>query len=167
MRLAKTAALLALGAMLIPGTSSLVKTPGRMVTVTISRVHAIDNLDKDMDIKGPDRADFYAKIWINGQVMKTKVVNGDDIRPMWSYSQPVTGNIVRIRIKVNDEDGNIEGRDDWVDVNPRTNVKDLNFMYNVRTGRISGDVRGRRGQTIHSSGMMGDSSRGEIWFTVK
>lgn len=132
------------------------------VTVTVHRVAQIDNLDKfDVD---PDRADFYAQIWIAGEEHKTKNFSFDDGRPYWTFTAEASGKVA-IRIKLLDDDGGMEEKDDFVDINRRKGKKDLNFTFNSKTGRITGDVTGRAGRMIHSWGG-GDSDKGSIWFTV-
>ncbi|HWP30497.1 MAG TPA: hypothetical protein VNK96_02045 [Fimbriimonadales bacterium] len=136
----------------------------KTVTVTIYRVMQVDNLDvPDID---PDRADFYAQIWIAGKMYQTRVFSTDDGRPYWRFSMPVTSRVVRIRIKLLDDDGSLERKDDYVDINPRDNKKDLNFTFDTQTGRIRGDVTGRRGRMIFSEGKH-DSDKGRIWFKVE
>ena len=136
----------------------------KLITVQINRVAQIDNLDKfDVD---PDRADFYAQIWIDGQLHRTKNFSFDDGKPYWSFQVNTSKRYVPIRIKLLDDDGGLEKKDDFVDINTRKGKKDLNFVLDTRTGRISGDVRGWRGQNIYSYGE-GDSDQGKIWFTVK
>ena len=73
---------------------------------------------------------------------------------------------VPIRIKIDDDDGGMERKDDYVDVNPRKGKKDLNMILDTVTGRITGDVTGRRGQTLYSQGGRGDSDRGKVWFKI-
>jgi hypothetical protein len=133
------------------------------VTVRINRVAQIDNLDKfDVD---PDRADFYAQIWINGQLHRTKNFSFDDGKPYWTFSQNVRTRYVKIRIKLLDDDGGLEEADDFVDINPRKGKKDLHFILDTKTGRITGDVHGRRNMSIYSYGE-GDTDQGKIWFSV-
>lgn len=139
---------------------------GRRVWVTIYRVAQLDDLDKPTPIITKDRADFYAQIWINGDSYTSEVMSTDDGKPGWSHSVYVTGQTAKIRIKLCDDDGGLENEDDYVDINPKEGKKDLEFNYNTRTRRMSGEVSGRRGQTIIKSGG-GDSSQGKIWFTVK
>jgi hypothetical protein len=135
----------------------------KQVTVRINRVAQIDNLDKfDLD---PDRADFYAQVWINGQLHRTKNFSFDDGRPYWTFSKNVKTRYVNIRIKLLDDDGGLEEADDFVDINPRKGKKDLHFTLDTKTGRIVGDVHGRRNQNIFSYGE-GDTDQGKIWFTV-
>lgn len=139
---------------------------GRRVWVTIYRVAQDDDLDKPTPGITADRADFYAQIWINGKSYTSEVMSTDDGKPGWTHSVYVTGNTAKIRIKLCDDDGGLENQDDYVDINPKKGKKDLEFTYNLRTKRFSGDASGRRGQTIHRRGG-GDTSQGHIWFTVK
>lgn len=138
----------------------------RAVTITVHKLHAIDNLDKNLDVRGPDRADFYAKVWIDGVESKTKVFSTDEGRPYWNIVGAAKSNRVKVRIKLLDDDGGLENADDWVDINPRKGVKDLNFTYDLRSGRVYGDVQGRKGRMIQSVGR-GDSDQGKIWFTIQ
>lgn len=148
----------------IAGIGIAAQADARLITVQINRVAQIDNLDKfDVD---PDRADFYAQIWIDGKLHRTKNFSFDDGKPYWSFEHDSSKRYVPIRIKLLDDDGGLEEADDFVDINRRKGKKDLNFILDTRTGRISGDVRGRRGQNIYSYGG-GDSDKGKIWFTVR
>lgn len=136
----------------------------RTVTVTVTRLMQIDNLDKDF-IKA-DRADFYGRIWIGGKVHQTKTFISDDGNPGWSVSQRVRGNRISIRIKIADDDGGLEDRDDQVDISPKDGKKELDLVLDTRTGRISGDAKGKRGQTIHVVGGK-DGDKAEIWFVIR
>lgn len=138
------------------------------VTVTIHRVKQNDDLDKPTVGITKDRADFYVKIWINGQLYTSKNFSTDDGKPKdWRFTVPVSSQTTKIRIKLADDDGGaFEDRDDFVDINPKNGKKDLDMVYNTLTGRFSGDMRGRKGQIVHAKGS-GDSSQGEIWFSIK
>jgi hypothetical protein len=136
-----------------------------MVTLHINRVSQIDNLDQG-DALGADRADFFAQVWVNGQRFSTKNFSHDDGNPGWIIRAPFRGNTATIRVRLMDDDGGLEEKDDHVDINPIGGMKDLTFVYNVRTGRITGDVSGRRGDWITSRGG-GDDDRGRITFSVR
>lgn len=139
---------------------------GRMVTVKIWRVAQVDNLDKG-DQLGTDRADFYALVKIgNGELTRSGNHSDDDGHPGWEFYGESSARMVPIRIKINDDDGGLEEQDDYVDVSPVSNKKDLNVMFDTKTGRISGDVRGRRGQIIYTIGR-GDNDKGKLWFSIK
>lgn len=152
------------GAFAVAGLTSLASAQ-KTVTVNINRIAQIDNLDKfDVD---PDRADFYALVWIDGHAFpKTKNFSFDDGKPNWSFKMWTKKRFVPIRIKLNDDDGGLEEADDFVDINMRKGKKDLNFVLDTRTGRVTGDVRGSRGRQIYSYGG-GDNDKGKIWFTVR
>lgn len=165
--MANVSKLLGLGALVtllgLSGTGEAQRT--RYVTVRISRVAQIDNLDK-VDSITADDADFYAQITINGRTKRTPTIHKDDSRVNWTFRAPYTGRSVSVRIKLVDDDGGLEQNDDFVDINPRDGKKDLHMTYNPRNGRITGDARGSRGRTIRSRGG-GDTDRGQIWFSIR
>lgn len=135
------------------------------ITVSIVRLAQIDNLDKG-DWMKKDQADFYANVKIgNGMMQKSVNHSDDDGHPGWNFRGSATNRFVRIRIKIDDDDGGLERKDDYVDVNSRSGKKDLNLVLDTLTGRISGDVSGRRGQMLYSQGA-GDSDRAKIWFKI-
>lgn len=136
-----------------------------VVTVVVQRIRAISNFDKDILKK--DRADFYAKVSIGGYWQKSPVWYGqDDARPSWAASETGMGKVVSIVIQVMDEDGAFEDKDDHADINPAESVKDIQIWYNTETGRIWGDVVGRKGEKLTSRGAGKDSDKAEIWFMV-
>jgi hypothetical protein len=158
---------IAVGALsLLAANAPSTPTPtAKMVTVTIHRIKEINNMDTDLPRK--DQADFYARVWIGTKSKKTTVLSKDDGYPNWRVSSSVSGNMVSIKIRVMDDDGGLEEKDDHVDVCPVIGKKDLELQYNVRTGRISGDVSGRKGQRIHTRGGGEDDHKAEIWFSVR
>src|ERR1051325_9895438 len=89
----------------------------RDVTVTINRVAQKDRLDNPLLFVG-DRPDFYAEIWIDGPYHKTANFSKSDGRPFgWTFSAPVSGNVAEVRIRLMDDDGGTENKDDHVDIN--------------------------------------------------
>lgn len=150
---------------------SLVATPlaggtrAKPVTVKIYRLAQIDNLD-EFDALGSDKADFYALVKIgNTDLRRSGNMSSDDGKPGWKFYGEGNGRYIPIRIKINDDDGGIEEKDDYVDVNPRDGKKDLHLMLDTKTGRITGDVTGRRGQTLFVQGGR-DGDKGKIWFAI-
>lgn len=91
----------------------------------------------------------------------------DDGMPNWQVRGRVTGSVARIRIRIMDDDGGLEEKDDHVDVCPAIGKKDLDLTFNLRTGRISGDATGSRGQRIHTRGGGSDTDKAEIWFSIR
>jgi len=135
------------------------------VTVSIMRVAQIDNLDKG-DWMKKDNADFYAMVTIgNGRAQKSVNHSDDDGHPGWNFYGKSNGRYVKIRIKIDDDDGGMERKDDYVDINSRKGKKDLDLVLDTKTGRITGDVTGWRGKTLYSQGG-GDSDRGKVWFKI-
>lgn len=147
-------------------TASAALAMAQSVSVNIHRVRQVDDLDKSTWLITKDRADFYAQIWINGRMWQSKNFSHDDGRPNWSFTVPADSRYVDIRIKLVDDDGGLEEKDDYVDINPLNDKKDLELRLDRQTGLLSGDIVGRRGQIIRSKGMY-DSSQGEIWFSIE
>jgi hypothetical protein len=136
----------------------------KWVTISVNHVAQIDDLDKN-DVLGKDRADFYALIWVDGDVYRSKVFSSDDGNPNWSLRVPVSGDSSTIRIRLMDDDGGLEGKDDHVDINPASGAKDLNFTFNSATHSITGDMTGTAGSWMSSSGL-GDNDKGRITFSI-
>jgi hypothetical protein len=136
----------------------------RTIYLTIRRIAQNDNLDADF--LRADRADFYAQVAIAGVWRTSNTVHGKDvIWPSWRFSRTTGSSPVRIHLRIYDNDGGLEGRDDRCDVNPLTGARELSFTYNPATGRISGDASGFRGEPIHVKGF-GDANRAEVTFVV-
>ncbi len=153
-----------------PGISSMINgramrmVPTKWVTLTIDKVAQIDNLDQG-DPVGKNRADFFAMVWVDGQLFKSKNYSKDEGRPNWVLKVPVYSESSKIRIKLMDDDGGLEQRDDHVDINPNGGQKDLIVDFNSATGQVSGDAAGAAGSWITSAGA-GDDDRGTITFSI-
>jgi hypothetical protein len=138
--------------------------PTKWVTIKINRVAQIDNLDQG-DALGANRADFYAMVWVDGQVYKSSNFSNDDGDPSWTLKVPVVGDSSTVRIRLMDDDGGLEQRDDHVDINAKKDSKDLILQFNGATKQITGDASGAAGSWISSSGG-GDDDLGRISFTI-
>jgi hypothetical protein len=132
--------------------------------ISVRMLHAIDNLDKG-DALGKNRADFFAIVIVNGVTYKTEIMSKDRGNPNWIIPMDRTKRYSKVHFTLMDDDGGLEGKDDHVDINPRSGHKDLMFTFDRSTGRISGDVTGRMNQKISSTGA-GDNDKGEISFVV-
>ena len=143
----------------------LAKAP--QVRVDVTRIKAIDNPDNGWL---GNNADYYSKITIDGSTKTTgHISNDNDISPSnWTYTRNVSGNsrFVNIAIEVFDKDGGLAGADDRIDVDSKTNRKDINLWYDLLTNQVSGDVNGYGGSTLYTAGS-GDSDRAKAWFKVK
>ena len=138
---------------------------GHHFALKINRVAQTNNLDK-VDALGSDKADFFARVWINGREMgKTKTVSTDDGPTDWMWSAQTGRRYINIRIRLMDDDGGLENKDDHVDINPMSRKKDLDLVYDTETGQITGDMTGSRGMLMHAAGE-GDDMRGQVWFTI-
>jgi hypothetical protein len=138
---------------------------GRHFDVRIHKVAQTDNLD-GFDALGSDRADFYTVIWVNGKEMgKTDNLSRDEAPTNWRWNLVSADRYVHLKIRLMDDDGGLENKDDHVDINPMRGKKDLDLVYDTWTGTYTGDISGRRGMQYHSVGE-GDSMRGQIWFSI-
>ncbi len=148
--------------------SASFSTPQRVRTFSIvmTRVAQTDNLDK-LDQLGSDKADFYSVLWVNGKDMgRTANASTDDGKLTWRRNLSSANRYVKIRLRLMEDDGGLDGDDDHVDINKRSGKKDLDFTYDTVTGRITGDVVGRKGGLFHAAGE-GDSDRGQLWFKIE
>ncbi len=135
----------------------------RRVTVSITHVMAIDNVDPE---PFDGRADFYARIHIGDRFLAFDTIqNANDIRPSWFLTQRVVGEEVPVQIELFDEDTGLAAPDDPCDINPAPNQRALHLFYNLKTGLVSGDAAGRGGQFITVRGA-GDSDRCELTFRI-
>jgi len=135
------------------------------VTVTVNQVKAIDDMEQGL-LGGSGEADFFTKLTINGQTWESPFKsNQNHIVPNWQFTQEVTDFTVPITINMHEHDGGLFGSTNDVDINPSGGVKRLNLLYDLRTGKISGDASGTRGEQIYVRGS-GDSLRAEMWFTI-
>ena len=130
----------------------------------IRTVEQIDNLDKG-DVLGKNNADFYAIVTVNGVKTKTKVDAKDFARPYWQIPMDMTTRYSDVTIRIMEDDGGLEGKDDHADINPFPNRKDIRFWYDRTTGRVMGDVRGELNETFIFEGA-GDTDRARITFMV-
>jgi hypothetical protein len=141
------------------GLNNKLPLAAKIANVRIRRVHAIDGLDLG------SAADFYSRITIDGNTVRTPtVMNQDDASPNWLSTISSTANPIHIKIEVYDQDDALSGPDDHCDINP-TSARDLDLYYNVATGAITGDATGTAGTEIHSVGA-GNDNRAEVWFTI-
>ena len=126
----------------------------RTVTVTVHRVAQID------------QPDFYAEIWIDGNYHRTQNFSHSDGKPFWTFSAPATGAVADIKIKLWDDDGGLEGKDDHVDINPMNGEKDLNLRFNTASGNLLSNTYAVVGSEYLYSQGGGEKGRAQIWFTV-
>lgn len=99
--------------------------------ITIISVRAIDKAD----IFG--KADFYAKVTIDGETTSTPVARQSDAsRPNWVVTKRVSRGKHDVRIQLLDRD---PGKpDDVIDINRVANKRDLDFQVDTATCRITG-----------------------------
>jgi hypothetical protein len=131
--------------------------------LVIDRIKMIDNVDAN--ILTADRADLYAIVIVNDVEYKTRIMAKDDGRPNWEIPLPTNASRVNVKIRLFDEDGGMEGGDDHIDISRAKDKKDLIFVYMPATGRVYGDINGRKGQSFYTRGLY-DGDKAHFWFSV-
>ena len=71
-----------------------------------------------------------------------------------------------IKIRLWDDDGGWEGKDDHVDINPNKGEKDLNLSFNTQSGSLVNNLYGVVGSEYLYSQGGGEKGKAQIWFTV-
>lgn len=146
------------------------------VRVKIERVVAKSCLEP-LPVGCQSRADFYAKIAIDGEELSTEnrvgeVSNRDDISPDWELSRTVelSRGSVPVKIELWDRDGVGDGAppDDRVDVDGANggegDGRNLNLTVRLSPCAVEGDVSGGCDTTLTGEGTTGD--RAQIQFRV-
>lgn len=138
--------------------------PSGTVKITITRVRSVDDVDPG---PGQGEADFYARIELDDKFRSFGTIESENSpQPNWSLSNTVVGETVRIHITLFDEDTGLAAPDDVCDLDPASGRRALDVTYNLRSGRVTGDATGDRGEEITVRGG-GDSDRCEITFKVE
>jgi hypothetical protein len=147
-------------------TSGQAQDSGRHFSIHIHKVAQTDNLDP-FDALGSDKADFYTMLWLNGKHMKDTDKKSTDVDiTNWRWNVMSADRYVSIKLRLMDDDGGLENKDDHVDINPMSGKKDLDLLFDTWTGTFTGDMSGRRGVMYHAAGE-GDSMRGQVWFSIQ
>ncbi|NEO44346.1 MAG: S8 family serine peptidase [Moorea sp. SIO4A3] len=137
------------------------------LAVTINRVKGDFDPGRRIQTDRRGDSDFYARVsfdpnpYTTGNWLQTGKVEGNDIEPDWFLTTSASGRTMPITIQLFDKDRGILNDDDHIDIDPKENAKDLNLIYNLFTGEITGDVTGLGGRQLYSTG-----GKGEIWFTI-
>lgn len=136
------------------------RRPMRTISLEISRVKQIDNVDATQG------GEFYARVRINGVSFPKTGHREDkrDVRPGWMFVT-IVREIPGVPISIDIYDQDFPDSDDHCDASPFDGRKSLHVSYNVTTGDISGDATGHGGDLIHVRGA-GDRNRVEVWFRV-
>ena len=154
------AVLAGLAAITLVASPLAVRARDKRVTLTITRVRQIDNIDATKP------GELYAKVHIGEKSFpKTGHREDDgDVSPNWTFNNAAAENsTVGITIAIFDHDA--PDADDHCDVSPVDGKKTLEIRYNLRTDQVTGDVGGHGGELIHARGR-GDGNRVEMWFRV-
>lgn len=102
------------------------------VSVTIDRIAALDQVDP------AGRADFYARVTIDGEVFKVGPVprGGNVVTPNWVIRKRVDKRSVDVKLEVVDRD--TFGPDDLIDINRIDGKRDLDFRIRTRPCAVLG-----------------------------
>lgn len=150
-------AVLNFGAALLVSSNAHAQASSRDVTVTVISVKAVDKMDVF------SRADFYARVTINGQVQVTqRVRQQNEIRPDWKITARVPSGRHNIKLEILDKDVSV---DDPIDINKVANKRDLDFTIDTRGCRVGGFSSGFRcGSPITRAGT--ERKAAEVTFSV-
>lgn len=140
------------------------------VTVKITRMKQVDNLDGPDTFLFTNEADFESRVTVDGKAFSGKKFEGkDDLNPgtEWTFTNTSSQRFVPIAIKILENDDPASAT--TVDINPDSGKKDLNLNLDRLTGQIfnsdTGLFLGNVNQTIVRRGA-GDGDRGEISFVI-
>jgi uncharacterized repeat protein (TIGR01451 family) len=134
------------------------------LTLVIEAVRALDDLD---DLDG---ADFYPQVQLAGTShggASLEITDDDDIQPDWRFSTsvrlPSAATTAAIHLELYDADGAFNGPRDHVDVTDSDADRNLDLVVDLTSCAlgepgtpISGDVTGRCGDGLVSSGSASD-----------
>jgi hypothetical protein len=122
--------------------------PSSRVVVTVLSVNPESDLEGDDDYVPfyDNHADIYGTVTIAGEDFKLPEIEDND-HPHWGFAhgrfeKAVTSSPVPIRIRIREADGGLTGDDDTVDVNPAAGKSDLEFVLDLCSLQVSGDVNG-------------------------
>lgn len=162
--------------MIVDGSNVVAETNEKNNTISSERLQrenltvTINHLTGDFDPIFND-SDFYALVSFSESPpndeafwLKSPTITGNDIRPNWKFSQSFTEAQVPITVRVYDDDEFLTFDNDWVDINPASEYRDLNLVYDFLTGQITGDLNGMVGDVLSSTGDGDDS--GSIELTI-
>lgn len=164
------------------------ETVAQRVQIAIVVDHVEEDEDHDFEcviicvkISNPD---FYARPSISGRTFQNRgdeIVNDNVIDPGWAFgSSAGTSGSVPIRLEIWDHDGDKDdpfpfgGSDDQSDIDPRAGDSDRSLDMTVdlakclrrEPGGIAGDVTGKCGDTLISTGDDDDHEASQVRFRI-
>jgi len=139
------------------------------VVVRVTKWQQIEGRFEVFDIDDGTQADYFMDAVINGQHLRSCIINGKDsftFPPPYApvafiKAVPSTSTSVSVRLLLMEDD--LVGGNEQADINPAKNSKELRLAYNPKTAVLSGDVSGIG--TKKSVGQ--DGNKGEITFRVE
>lgn len=137
------AAALAALACLLPATAAQAAGT-RPLTVTITHVECIDDCDETgLEAALEGHADFFAKLWIDGQEQPRTPVhnNSGSIDPFWPVTQEVADDALKVPVSIGIWDVDDSSGPDNGDVSVRDGDSNLDFVVDMATGKWSDPAR--------------------------
>jgi hypothetical protein len=130
----------------------------REVIVTIDSIRALDKVDPT------GKADFYARVIIDGQVFTTKHIRRSNVvKPNWVIRKRMRGQVADVKLQILDKD--VLSKDDLIDINRIDGKRDLDFRVRGRPCEIVGFAQIYRcGRVITRAG--GEKKSAEVVFRV-
>ena len=146
------------GAAFLAPVAAVAQTANREIIITITRVKALDKLDKF------SKADFMARVSIAGDTITTKKIRQkDEIRPNWVLVKRVPAGRHDVKLAILDQDLT---KAESIDINRVGGKRDLDFIVDTDSCKIEGFVTTYKcGTTIVRSGQ--DKKAAEIEFKVQ
>lgn len=135
---------------------SQAETANQELTVSISRIRALDKADE------LSKGDLYARVTIDGEVQKTPVAKGEnEVKPGWKITKKVSPGDHTVKVELLDRD---VAQDDPIDINRVDKKRDLDFTV-TKGCRIEGfSSTFKCGSTITRAGA--EQKKAEISFSV-
>lgn len=148
---------IALGAVSLAPTRAHAQALTHEIIIEIASFKALDKLDE------LSNGDVYARVTIEGEVLKTPVVSGkSEGKPNWTISKAVTAGKHEVKVELLDKDVSV---DDPVDINKVANKRSLDFTVDTKTCRITGFSQTYKcGSKISRTGL--EKKKAEIVFSV-
>jgi hypothetical protein len=145
---------------------------GRQVALTVKSVRLNSDMEGDDDYIPfyDNRADLYGNIKIDGTNFDLPEIEDSDY-PHWPankgiFVKDVASGVVPISIDMWENDEGLTGDDDHVDINPAAAKYSLDFIFDLCSLRVTGDVNGSTQDDLVVSGGDADDA-GTLRFRVE
>lgn len=141
----------------VSSTSSTAEGPTKELTITVTKVKALDKADE------LSKGDFFARVTVGTESKQSEVVSGKvEFKPDWKLTLKVPAGDVKVKFALIDKD---VAEDDPIDINRVDKKRDLDFTVNTGSGKIEGFSQTYKvGQTITRGGK--EPKKAEVSFKV-